>query len=316
MNNANDYANHLPSKLRLALWKRIDRHLQQGEALISTEHFFRVMEQEFARLIGVRPSAKIRQALCEMIAHVNEQHSDKYMACGIHNAVKDYLARMPHQRDGGEETMEQMRQRLRRTVRDGRAGAFLESIGVEVGPTGATPSMAKAIEKALEVNKEVGVGVESSEVKVRRRGAGLERVAVRVSGADLAAAAADEGAVKESLAEDQGSVKQVAHISTREAEVAAGQMVRPRPHPDGCQDEDVLDDDDLPRCARSTVSTTNSPPARSTQPRPIGSALRSTTSSAAHVQNAPGPRARRSGRNSDGLYSRRARSSHSKTDMQ
>ena len=135
MNNANDYANHLPSKLRLALWKRIDRHLQQGEALISTEHFFRVMEQEFARLIGVRPSAKIRQALCEMIAHVNEQYSDKYMACGIHNAVKDYLARMPHQRDGGEETMEQTRQRLRRTVRDGRAGAFLESIGVEVGPT-------------------------------------------------------------------------------------------------------------------------------------------------------------------------------------
>ena len=245
MNNANDYANHLPSKLRLALWKRIDRHLQQGEALIPTEHFFRVMEQEFARLIGVRPSAKIRQALCEMIAHVNEQYSDKYMACGIHNAVKDYLARMPHQRDGGEETMEQTRQRLRRTVRDGRAGAFLESIGVEVGPTGATPSMAKAIEKALEVNKEVGVAVESSEVKVRRRGAGLERVAVRVSGADLAAAAADEGAVKESLAEDQGSVKQVAHISTREAEVAAGQMVRPRPHPDGCQDEDVLDDDDL-----------------------------------------------------------------------
>ena len=105
--------------------------------------------------------------------------------------------------------------------------------------------MAKAIEKALEVNKEVGVAVESSEVKVWRRGAGLERVAVRVSGADLAAAAADEGAVKESLAEDQGSVKQVAHISTREAEVAAGQMVRPRPHPDGCQDEDVLDDDDL-----------------------------------------------------------------------
>ena len=126
MNNANDYANHLPSKLRLALWKRIARHLQQGEALIPTEHFFRVMEQEFARLIGVRPSAKIRQALCEMIAHVNEQYSDKYMACGIHNAVKDYLARMPHQRDGGEETMEQTRQRLRRTVRDGHAGAFLE----------------------------------------------------------------------------------------------------------------------------------------------------------------------------------------------
>ena len=86
--------------------------------------------------------------------------------------------------------MEQTRQRLRRTVRDGRAGAFLESIGVEVGPTGATPSMAKAIEKALEVNKEVGVAV--------------------------------EGVVRESLAEDQGSVKQVEHISTREAEVAAG----------------------------------------------------------------------------------------------
>ena len=166
MNDANHYANHLPSKLRLALWKRIDRHLQQGEALISTEHFFRVMEQT--------------------------------------------------------------RQRLRRTVRDGHAGAFLESIGVEVGPTGATPSMAKAIEKALEVNKEAGVAVESSEVKVRRRGAGLERVAVRVSGADLAAAAADEGVVRESLAEDQGSVKQVEHISTQPRLIGSARPERTR----------------------------------------------------------------------------------------
>ncbi len=130
-------------------------------------------------------------------------------------------------------------------MRDGRAGAFLESIGVEVGSTGATPSMAKAIEKALEVNKGAGVAVESPEIKVRRRGSGLERVAVRVSDADLAAAAADEGAVKESLAEDRDSVKQGEHIPTREAEAADGQIVRPRPHPDGCKDEDVLDDDDL-----------------------------------------------------------------------
>ena len=60
MNNANDYANHLPIKLRLALWKRIPRHLQLGEALISTEHFFRVMEQEFARLIGSARPARTR----------------------------------------------------------------------------------------------------------------------------------------------------------------------------------------------------------------------------------------------------------------
>ena len=36
-----------------------------------------MMEREFVRLVKVQPSPKIRQALYEMVAHVNEQYSDK-----------------------------------------------------------------------------------------------------------------------------------------------------------------------------------------------------------------------------------------------
>jgi DNA primase large subunit len=75
MNDSHDYSQHLPSNLRLELWKRIDRHLQKGDILITDEQFLRVMEKDFLRLVKVKASPAIRQALYEMIVHVNEQYS-------------------------------------------------------------------------------------------------------------------------------------------------------------------------------------------------------------------------------------------------
>ena len=52
------------------------------------------MGREFVRLGKVQLSSKTRQALYEMVAHVNEQYSDKYMAFGIRNAVEEHLGQV------------------------------------------------------------------------------------------------------------------------------------------------------------------------------------------------------------------------------
>ena len=56
----------LPPQLRYALWRRVDRHLQRGEVLITTEHFLRVMEREFRKLVRVPPPPRIRAAMERM----------------------------------------------------------------------------------------------------------------------------------------------------------------------------------------------------------------------------------------------------------
>ncbi len=56
MSQTHNYINHWPSKLRLELWKRIDRHWQKGDIQITNNQFFRVMEQNFSRLAKVKAS--------------------------------------------------------------------------------------------------------------------------------------------------------------------------------------------------------------------------------------------------------------------
>lgn len=244
MSQSHNFINHLPSKLRLELWKRVDRHLQKGEILITNEQFFRVMEKEFLRLVKVRASPKIRQALYEMIAHVNEQYSDKYMAFGIRNAVKDYLGQMLHRlKDDGPEVVEETRKRLQRMVKEGRAAFFLESIGVEVGPKGVTHSIEKAIEKALEVKREEIVAVEPARSKARRKGAQL--VGVNISEAALAAEAAAEGPIQVPLPDEKEAAERTKHMAAREAEIAGEELQRARGYLDAYQEQDLLDDDDV-----------------------------------------------------------------------
>ena len=245
MSQTHNYISHLPSKLRLELWKRIDRHLQKGDILITNDQFFRVMEKDFFRLVKVKASPKIRQALYEMIAHVNEQYSDKYMAFGIRNAVKDYLGQMLHRlEEDGPEVVEEARQRLKRMVKEGRSAFFLESIGVEVGPKGVTHSVEKAIEKALEVKTEV-VAVSPQQAKTKARRKGAELVEVNVSDAALAAEAAAEGAIQVPLPDEKESAERTKHMAAREAEIAEEEMSRARGHLDAYKDQDLLDDDDV-----------------------------------------------------------------------
>jgi hypothetical protein len=244
MNDSHDYSKHLPSNLRLELWKRIDRHLQQGDILITNEQFLRVMEKDFLRLVKVKASPAIRQALYEMIVQVNEQYSDKYMAFGIRNAVTDYLNKMLSRLENDEEALKETRERLQRMVKEGRAAFFVESIGIEVGAKGLTPSVVKAIEKTLEVQNEVvAVAPKAIQPKARRKGANL--VGVAVSETALSAEAKAVVAINMSLPNEKESAERTKHMQRYEKEIADEEMQRAHNYLDSYRDQDLIDDDDV-----------------------------------------------------------------------
>ena len=45
----------LPPKLKLELWKRIDRRLTRGDILITNEQFVRAMVRDFRKILQVKP---------------------------------------------------------------------------------------------------------------------------------------------------------------------------------------------------------------------------------------------------------------------
>ena len=71
------------------LWAKVAARLRQGEALITFEHFLEAMEKEYMALKGEGTNATIRKHLRRVIAKVNTNHPDTYVARGVQNGV-DY----------------------------------------------------------------------------------------------------------------------------------------------------------------------------------------------------------------------------------
>ncbi|MEW6752509.1 MAG: hypothetical protein AB1505_16205, partial [Candidatus Latescibacterota bacterium] len=141
----------LPSKLRYALWRRVDRRLQRGEVLITAEQFQEVMEREFRALVRLPPSRRVSNAIWAMVVAVNEEHPETFLSLGIRNAVRRYLGEMEGQLHGRPaEVVAEARRRLRQLVREGRMAFFLESIGVEVGARGLPPAVEQAIARIIQ----------------------------------------------------------------------------------------------------------------------------------------------------------------------
>ena len=132
-----DWQAILPSKLRLALWKHIDQRLHRGDILITDDHFLEVMQEEFSRLVGVASSAKIREAMREMIHLVNQEHPNKYLIFGIRNMMTSYTrSLLDRLGDDSEQALKEGTERIKNMVREGRTVLFLESIGIELGEQG------------------------------------------------------------------------------------------------------------------------------------------------------------------------------------
>ena len=127
----------LPKELVVKLWGRVDRRLQRGDVLITTEHFQKVMEREFRKLVRVSPPRKIKEYLRDMIVAVNESHPETYLTLGIKNAVTRYFRDAQNRMQGQSlEDQNQSLQMIIQMVKGGRTAFFLESIGVGSGREG------------------------------------------------------------------------------------------------------------------------------------------------------------------------------------
>jgi hypothetical protein len=145
-----DWQTVLPSKLRLALWKRVDQRLHRGDVLITDEQFLELMEEEFKRLVNIAPSAKIRAAMHAMVHRVNQEHPNKYLVFGIKNMMTTYTRTLLDRLgDDSEDALKEGTERIKNMVREGRTTLFLESIGIDLGDKGLPRSIELAIERVV-----------------------------------------------------------------------------------------------------------------------------------------------------------------------
>lgn len=162
-----DSGTALPSDLKVALWKRVDRRLRNHEVLITNEQFYKVMVREFQRLVGMAPPRPVKARILEMIMQVNEKHPETYLSTGIKNAVQTFF------KSTGEDDTE-AREMIVRMVKEGRTAMWLESMGIDIDPRMLSGPVEQAIISIAE-GKKVRAPAKRRGTRKRplRRGAGM-----------------------------------------------------------------------------------------------------------------------------------------------
>jgi hypothetical protein len=232
----------LPKKLIHALWRRVDRRLQRGDVLITTEHFQKVMEQEFRKLIHMPPSPRIRTAIHYMITTVNEEHPETFLSLGIKNAVTRYLHEMEERLGSGSaDALGETRKRIQQMVKEGRTAFFLESIGVEVGERGVPASVERSIEKIISGQKLTAEPeIERRNQRRRRRSTGL--APVHLSGA--AAEEQDDDPAQVGPPSQQETQERIEKMKAAENVIADAELSRASKHLDSYVQQDLLEEEE------------------------------------------------------------------------
>jgi hypothetical protein len=238
-----DETSLLPGKLRLVLWKRVDRRLQRGEVLITTEHFQQVMEREFRRVVGVRVTPPVRQAIRQMIERVNLEHPETFLTLGIKNAVTLYFRDLQQRMQGqSSELQAESRKRIVQMVREGRTAFFLESIGVEVGERGVPRSVQKAIEKIVS-GERLEPPPEAARLKAKRKRRAAEMAQVHRSQA--AKEAEEEGPAQAALPNAQEQQERIEKMRSREREITEEELGKARQYLESYRQQELLDDEEM-----------------------------------------------------------------------
>ena len=233
----------LPKKLKHALWRRVVRRLQRVDVLITTEHFQKVMEQEFRKLIHMPPSRRIRLAILEMITTVNEEHPETFLSLGIKNAVTRYLQDIEERMGGGgsADGLNETRKRIRQMVKEGRTAFFLESIGVEVGGRGVPASVERAIEKIVSGEK-LTAEPEMERRSQRRRRSGTGLAPVHLSGAT--AEEQEDGPAQVGPPSQQETQEQIEKMKAAENAIAEVELRRASKHLESYVQQDLLEEEE------------------------------------------------------------------------
>lgn len=165
----------LPSRLKYELWRRVDRRLQRGEVLISTEQFQEAMEREFRRMVRLPAPRQVRELLRDMIVRVNESHPETFLTLGIKNAIASFI-RGASSGNQDPAAQDEVRQMLQRVIEEGRTAFFLESIGVELKTAELTPRIEAAIARIVAGQQLQPVPQDERQPQRRRRRTGMTAV--------------------------------------------------------------------------------------------------------------------------------------------
>jgi len=165
----------LPPKLKLELWKRIDRSLTRGEILITNEQFMRAMVRDFRKVLQIKPD---RYAIEEMVQMVNETKPETYFTMGIKNAITKFFRDTEERAQGEAGAQEEIHARIKEMIREGHTDLFLESIGVDVDNAAISPRLESAIVRIIE-GKKLKAAPRRDRSGPRRRRPSPEMVSVR-----------------------------------------------------------------------------------------------------------------------------------------
>ncbi len=180
------YRDTLPPKLRLELWKRIDRRLSRGDILITNEQFVRAMVRDFRKILQVKPDRYAIEEIVEMVQMVNETRPETYLTMGIKNAITKFFKDTEERTQGQADAQEEMHARIKEMIKEGHTALFLESIGVEVDDAALNPRIETAIVRIID-GKKLKAAPRRASSGPRRRKAPSEMVSVRSAVEEVAA---------------------------------------------------------------------------------------------------------------------------------
>jgi hypothetical protein len=192
----------LPSELKIELWKHVDRRLRHGEVLITTEQFYRSMIRDFKKLIRTDPSKEMKLELIKMIEAVNEAKPETFLTFGIKNAVTRYLRDIEDRTRGQEGAVDEARDMIKQMIQEGRTALFLEGMGVDVGATGVSARLERAIISVVEGKKLKGASGRDRRQQ-RRRKAQSDMASVHTSAASQAAEPSEKAAYEPPPSEEE-----------------------------------------------------------------------------------------------------------------
>lgn len=248
-----DWQTALPSKLRLALWKRVDQRLHRGDVLIADEQFLELMQEEFKRLVGIEASPKIRAAMLTMIQRVNAEHPNKYLVFGIKNMMMSYTRTLLDRLgDDSEDALKEGIERIKNMVRERRTVLFLESIGIDLGDKGLPRSIERIIEQVVN-SKQLDVPLDELIAKEREKRPTKKRAAKKAA-APLAAKVQPKGdgegaeelsPLQKVRAADEENRQHEQLMVEREQQIMSEETTRARSYIMAYKQQGILDEEDV-----------------------------------------------------------------------
>ena len=168
----------LSPKLKLELWKRIDRRLSRGDVMITNEQFVRAMVRDFRKVLQINPDRHAIEEMVEMVQTVNETRPETFLTMGINNAITKFFRDAEERTQGEAGAQEEIHARIVEMVKEGHTALFLESIGVDVDDAALNPRIESAIIRIVE-GKKLKAAPRRGSSAPRRRRPTSEMVSVR-----------------------------------------------------------------------------------------------------------------------------------------